>query len=142
MADESDKVKALNFIQNEVAAVVDHSDPEEADTFTGLVARLLTSAPPIPMPSTTPDADVVVNAELIPLPASPDPSAQDSRQDVGVEACEGEIESASLSDERYQQRTEVFEALLEFVGERDKQPAGNLVDLVELADLGLGRTLF
>lgn len=31
---------------------------------------------------------------------------------------------------RYQQRTGVFEALLEYVGEEDKQPSGSLLDLV------------
>ena len=38
--------------------------------------------------------------------------------------------STSLSAERFQQRTEVFESLLEFVGQDAKQPSGSLLDMM------------
>ncbi|KAK2464345.1 hypothetical protein APHAL10511_003802 [Amanita phalloides] len=40
---------------------------------------------------------------------------------------------------RYQQRTEVFEALTEYIGEEDKQPKGSLLDLV--GEKGVGGML-
>ncbi|KAG6375663.1 hypothetical protein JVT61DRAFT_3235 [Boletus reticuloceps] len=40
----------------------------------------------------------------------------------------------SVSAERFSQRTEVFERLLEFVGEEGKQPKGSLLDLVDAED--------
>lgn len=42
--------------------------------------------------------------------------------------------SISLSPERFQQRTEIFESLLEFVGTDAKQPSGSLLDMVNGAD--------
>lgn len=38
--------------------------------------------------------------------------------------------AASLSAERFQQRSEVFESLLEFVGQDAKQPSGSLLDMM------------
>lgn len=38
--------------------------------------------------------------------------------------------AAPLTAARFQQRNEVFEALLEFVGEDAKQPSGNLLDMM------------
>jgi hypothetical protein len=45
---------------------------------------------------------------------------------------DGEVgdEASSLSAERFQQRTEVFESLVVFVGENAKQPSGNLLDMM------------
>ncbi|KAG2135782.1 Muskelin N-terminus-domain-containing protein [Suillus clintonianus] len=39
-----------------------------------------------------------------------------------------------LSPERFRQRTEVFESLLQFVGEDGKQPMGSLLDMVDAED--------
>ena len=38
--------------------------------------------------------------------------------------------TASLSAERFQQRSEVFESLLEFVGQDAKQPSGSMLDMM------------
>jgi hypothetical protein len=35
-----------------------------------------------------------------------------------------------LSAARFQQRTEVFESLLKFIGDEEKQPSGNLLDIM------------
>jgi hypothetical protein len=49
----------------------------------------------------------------------------------------------SLTSERYKQRTEVFNSLLRFVSESEKEPVGDLLDLVnqggmdEIVDLGV-----
>jgi len=42
-----------------------------------------------------------------------------------------------LSAARFQQRTEVFESLLEFIEDQAKQPSGNLLDMVDRVDEGL-----
>jgi len=39
-------------------------------------------------------------------------------------------EGSSLSAERFQQRTELFESLMKFVGEDAKQPSANLLDMI------------
>ena len=46
----------------------------------------------------------------------------------------GSSRTLPLSGELYIQRTEVFESLLEFIGSDDKQPPGDLVQLVEGAE--------
>jgi hypothetical protein len=57
----------------------------------------------------------------------PDPTEFRSRGKRAENATEGQEIPSGL---RYQQRTEVFEALLEFIGEEEKQPSGSLLDLV------------
>jgi hypothetical protein len=77
------------------------------------VAREL--APPIlPLPSTsTPSHSISGHA----LRSVPDPLENGP---VGNE----------LSADRFQQRTEVFEGLLEFISEEWKQPSGSLLDMI------------
>lgn len=57
----------------------------------------------------------------------PDPTEFRNRGKRAENATEGQEIPSGL---RYQQRTEVFEALLEFIGEEEKQPSGSLLDLV------------
>ena len=57
----------------------------------------------------------------------PDATEFRSRGKRAENATEGQEIPSGL---RYQQRTEVFEALLEFIGEEEKQPSGSLLDLV------------
>jgi hypothetical protein len=46
----------------------------------------------------------------------------------------GTGKDAPMSADRYAQRTEVFESLLEFVNEWDKEPSGSLLDFVTRND--------
>lgn len=46
----------------------------------------------------------------------------------------GSGKGTAMSAERYAQRTEVFEGLLEFVSEWDKEPSGSLLDFVTRND--------
>ncbi|KAF8692320.1 hypothetical protein AX14_002592 [Amanita brunnescens Koide BX004] len=57
----------------------------------------------------------------------PDATEFRSRGKRAESATEGQEIPSGL---RYQQRTQVFEALLGYIGEEDKQPSGSLLDLV------------
>jgi hypothetical protein len=41
-------------------------------------------------------------------------------------------DSRAISGERYEQRTRVFEALLEFITDGDKQPSEDLLDIIDV----------
>jgi len=60
------------------------------------------------------------------LRAEEDPEEAKSRND----------ETKATSGEWFEQRTEVFEVLLEYIADKDKQPSEDLLDLVDL-DKGL-----
>jgi hypothetical protein len=79
--------------------------------------------------------------DIIAACASPSPSVQSSHAIVSMKEDPEEKsvrDSASpLSAEHFQQRTEVFESLLQFVGEDAKQPSGNLLDMVHRVDADL-----
>ncbi|KAG0701286.1 Muskelin N-terminus-domain-containing protein [Suillus ampliporus] len=47
---------------------------------------------------------------------------------------ERDASTKPLSPERFRQRTEVFESLLQFIGEDGKQPMGSLLDMVDAED--------
>jgi hypothetical protein len=72
--------------------------------------------------------------ELTIQSVSSDQSVQSNRRIVSIKEDPEERsvrgEESSLSAERFQQRTEVFESLMEFIGEDAKQPPGNLLDMV------------
>jgi muskelin len=133
MAALEQPVKALKFLQKEVSEVVDHDDPDESAIFRGLLEHLLEpKLPPFavePQPSTEPltqtnEADnsnhIVSESQTRRFCSIQDPKEDEVLSD-GIPA----------SGELYMQRTETFEALLEFVAEGDKQPKGNLVQLIE-----------
>jgi hypothetical protein len=72
--------------------------------------------------------------ELMMERAWPDYSLRSNRAIVSMKEDAEELglrDSANpLSAERFQQRTEVFESLLKFVGEDAKQPSSNLLDMI------------
>jgi hypothetical protein len=76
--------------------------------------------------------------EIIAARASPSPLTHSNRAIVSMKEDPEEKgmrdSTGSLSAERFQQRTEVFESLLQFVGEDAKQPSGNLLDVMHGVD--------
>jgi hypothetical protein len=143
-------VEALNYLQTDVSSVVDHDDENESAVFRGLLEHLLT--PASLAEDTQPQAngadepgedesagdDASAGSET-PKSSSSPPShlrqtlcaAEDPvERQTGVES---ESRKTPVLGARYTQRTEVFESLLEFVGNEDKQPQGDLVELVECA---------
>lgn len=156
MCEDAAPITALAFLQNDVSAVVNHEDNEEAANFRSLLSHLF-AQPPVPLSPVSP-------SPYDPTRGSPSPSSSnsgsgewtselrrrvdddsmmvDSHSDAAnVEATEPgdddpyELElrgGKPLSSTRFAQRTEVFESLLRFVGRkgRTKQPEGSLLDLV------------
>jgi hypothetical protein len=126
-------VRALKFLQSEVSEVVDHDDPDEGAIFRGLLEHLLESKPP------TFAVDMQPSTELLMQTNQADDSTpvvsesrirsfcsmQDPKEDEVLS------DGMPVSGELYLQRTEAFEDLLEFVAGGDKQPKGNLVQLIE-----------
>lgn len=176
MCEDSDSMKALNFLQNEVYNVVDHNNNAEAVAFRSLLPHLLARPPQADLipptisalrgedsgsanssesstPSLTPsdhdagwtnslhvhnpgaDEDaVMLDASLSTYSTTPTTKPRSKLHDV--EATEddpyelGLRAGRPLSQARFKQRTEVFEAFLQFVSPEAKQPDGNLLDMV------------
>lgn len=103
MCDDATPVEALQYLQTEVAAVVDHGDADEAEAFRGLLAHLL----------------------------APEDEGKGERRagDEDEEMRDGE--GGGKEKERARQRMEVFESLLGLVNASAKEPAENLIDLVD-----------
>ncbi|KAF5385812.1 hypothetical protein D9615_002604 [Tricholomella constricta] len=174
MCEDAAPIKALNFLQTEVSAVVDHSDPAETEVFRALLTHLLSppaplaSPPPLPsspyshadvksLPSKdgspprkrsrsdTPDIDgkwtdrlnecggahSMHTVDPHALREMEDPLERDMRDGAGPRA------PRKLTGMRFSQRNDVFEGLLEFVSEGQKQPQGSLLDLIGVDEGGL-----
>ncbi|KAG1725427.1 Muskelin N-terminus-domain-containing protein [Suillus paluster] len=173
MCEEQPPVKALRFLQTEVSAVVDHSNPEETSIFRALLGHLfstpittddgstesastpkgtttyLLEEPPKKRPrSNTPDEawtsrlDDEDDDEIPDASTSATITSSGQKRRHAVLSLEEDPEETALRDaptkplslERFRQRTEVFESLLQFVGEDGKQPMGSLLDMVDAED--------
>jgi hypothetical protein len=163
MCEEEPPVKALNFLQSQVSSVVDHSNQAEAESFRTLLSHLLARPPAAPSHSrsqsfnstqrkrTRADSPVElwtskldedeIMAEFTSPMENRSPVLSVSAQSLRAE--EDPEEAKSRNDERkatsgewFEQRTEVFEVLLEYIADKDKQPSEDLLDLVDL-DKGL-----
>ncbi|KAJ2926627.1 hypothetical protein H1R20_g10465, partial [Candolleomyces eurysporus] len=204
MCEEDPPVKALQFLQNEVSKVVDHKNPEEAETFRSLLTHLLApssshSALPLSTPIKRRLSDVSSEGSwhspsssppprsrrksrgehsddgsgtwTSQLPGESDDDTEDVEDDDGSEvaysgtaetlrgiidpleiaaakkAAAGErrgeddsefeqkqqhaiLKPVSITSERYKQRMDVFNSLIRFVAEGQKEPVGDLLDLV------------
>jgi len=182
MCEEESPVQALNFLQNQVSSVVDHSNAKETEVFRSLLTHLLTpSLLPPSSPSegssgrsptsasspsnTTSGLEHEDSREVSPRPKK---RSRPERKDSGVwtneipvegdsldvgggvqtlrdvvdpleaiirDGAEGVTEPApslsSLTGARYSQRTEVFEGILAFITDGQKQPSESLLDLIE-----------
>jgi len=172
MCEEQQAVKALRFLQTDVSAVVDHTNPEETSTFRALLAHIFST----PMATNDSLADSTSTPNDITAESSEEPPKKRSRPNTPDETWTSRLDddddempdaSASaittlsgqkrrhavlsmeedlmeialrdpstkpLSAERFRQRTEVFESLLQFIGEDEKQPMGSLLDMVDAED--------
>ncbi|KII92653.1 hypothetical protein PLICRDRAFT_480070 [Plicaturopsis crispa FD-325 SS-3] len=137
MCEELPPVKALNFLQTEVSAAVDHNNADETRTFRSLLSHLL--APPArPIQSGGSRSDTPESSWTNKLgddnenmdDGTTDSDFLMSQEDPEERNLRGEG-AVPLNVDRFQQRTEVFETLLRFVDESAKEPSGSLLDLVE-----------
>ncbi|KAJ6625829.1 Muskelin N-terminus-domain-containing protein [Mycena sp. CBHHK59/15] len=155
MCEDVSPTKALNFLQTAVSNVVDHDDPEETESFRGLLSYLLApSAAPLSShphlktpssgsdhedspprkrsrPNTPEDSEMTSPPALIAPAAKIAPfDAQFVRETEDPEELKADGSSA-VSATRFQQRNSLFESLLEFVSKEAKQPSGSLLGALD-----------
>lgn len=150
-------VQSLLYLQNQVSQVVDHDDPNETQLFRSLMTHLLMHSSPIsasPTSPSTPESKTVQSTETVDYSGSPikvdlpelesnhepvlstPPSSADEGSTTSYR--EGSFErrfrpaGEHLSRGCFTQRTKTFEAILEFIADDAKQPAGSLLDLVDI----------
>lgn len=137
MCSNESTIVALQYLQSEISAVVDHQDEEESAAFRGLLSLLLSrpstpilsmttpspSPPPIPDASASLDDSRMHDLEGPPITTTTMTNGKDRSSD----AMKG-----NEDDELHKQRTAVFDRLLTFVDPRAKQPKADLVDLVRV----------
>ncbi|KAL0581921.1 hypothetical protein V5O48_000151 [Marasmius crinis-equi] len=153
MCEELPPVRALAFLQNEVASVVNHSDAEEAESFRTLLTHLLSSqslpaSPLAPLHEVPERPDEALPPRKRTRPNTPEESPVRHSRTEGDTAnakpssptknvAERMLETRDplepstsvLSEKRFQQRNEVFEKILHYIDDDEKQPTGNLLDL-------------
>lgn len=147
LCEDSTPLRALAYLQTDVSAVVNHSDPEEAGVFRALLAHLL--APPAskkrscqdPVVDDLEPADDPMTASSSPVrpnPSLPDISGADilPRSALASSVMDAvELSSAAggtISDTRFQQRTEIFERLMTLVNEDARQPDKDLMRMINV----------
>ncbi|KAF9010759.1 Muskelin N-terminus-domain-containing protein [Cyathus striatus] len=140
MCEDESLVKTLKFLQTDVAQVVDHMNASEEETFRSLLTHLL-SRPPPPESPTTPSADSSESGSWTSKISEGDLSSPSTPvENVNVNALWNTMDPLELqytdgrsppSATHYAQRMEVFEDLLEYISESDKEPSGSLLDIVE-----------
>ncbi|KAI0829852.1 Muskelin N-terminus-domain-containing protein [Trametes gibbosa] len=142
MCEDGPPIKALTFLQTRVSEVVNHEDPQEAKDFRSLLSAHLLSAFPRAMPKTAPVTEVETVIEVstdtdrddTPLPrkrSRPGSPEQGLKPIIRWE--EDPVEEGdgtAPSPDRYRQRTEMFERLMAFINDGEKEPDQNLVDML------------
>ncbi|KAK7049330.1 hypothetical protein VNI00_005931 [Paramarasmius palmivorus] len=137
MCTSAPQLQALSYLQNQVSEVVNHSDPEEAETFRSLLTHLLSSASPPSSPYLTRrDAG---EDEPPPRKRSRSNAHEHTVESLSLAATMlrtadplEPTKEGALSDETFACRNGVFEKILEFVNEDAKQPTDSLLDLFGL----------
>ncbi|TFY80985.1 hypothetical protein EWM64_g3025 [Hericium alpestre] len=109
-------VVALRFLQTQVHEVVDHST-SEAHVFRELLSYMLAEQSRPETSSSQGTAGMQAGDEM----------ADGAQVESDAEAADG---SPEVPEDRFKQRTEVFESLLEFFPADAKQPSSNLVDMI------------
>ncbi|KAF8658335.1 hypothetical protein AX16_002101 [Volvariella volvacea WC 439] len=148
MCEDSPPLKALNYLQTEVASVVDHNDLGETNAFRSLLDHLLEASPDLSSENWLQETQMTegqidteerwTNQLYVNESANASTTTQLApRRSVSLHALmsvadplEQGIEGKHVSAERFEQRNEVFEKLLEFVARDAKQPLGNLLDMI------------
>ncbi|KAL1672146.1 Muskelin N-terminus-domain-containing protein [Schizophyllum commune] len=146
-------IESLAFLQGKLATVVDHSDREEAEQFRSLLTCIL--APPSPdgepplkrfradeegddgeEGESSPSSVATGEAKAATASSPPPRTTVSAEYMLGIPDPSEKTGSSGLPGRAFEQRTAVFESLLEFVDQEAKQPTGNLLDLVDLPGLG------
>ncbi|CAL1706336.1 unnamed protein product [Somion occarium] len=157
-------VKALSYLKTEVSAVVNHSDPDEGSLFRSLLSHLLTpsfakqhdassslasgpsaakgrSRPDTPSNGidedatmTDSDAEPSSSGVTTPISSSVLLTLRLFEEDPSETRAQGEVPPPSAA--RYRQRTQVFEELLQFVNEDVRQPDRDLLELINIDQMG------
>ncbi|KAI8141192.1 Muskelin N-terminus-domain-containing protein [Fennellomyces sp. T-0311] len=96
-------IQALEYLQSQVAILVDHSIEEESSQFHQLCAQLC-----LLPPAATPAENVGTNTKILPETFQKD------------------------EDESFEERTQLFEKILEYLPAEMKEPSGQLLDAVKL----------
>ena len=159
MCEDSEPVRALTFLQTQVSAVVDHTNPEETNVFRSLLTHLLVPATrstpkaSLPYPTRTGDSSVTPARKR----SRPDtPTESEEQDEVMADETTGKKadtllvmegltlfkpdlieykhspDKVKVSEARFRQRTEVFEELMKFVNEDVKQPERDLFSLINI----------
>jgi hypothetical protein len=115
MCEEGDPLKALKFLQVELGQVVDHSQPAESLEFRSLTSTLF-----------KPNGEKGILGSIgLPSPVSPSGTAAFFAP-KGPLANDG---SSNRQDQLFKQRTQLYEALLDYFPSYMKQPKNDLIDL-------------
>ncbi|ORY89609.1 Muskelin N-terminus-domain-containing protein [Leucosporidium creatinivorum] len=117
---------ALHYLQNTLAAVVDHTDLAEASSFRLCMTALL-SAPA----SNNCEVPMMEDGSIL---GGEDVEGSTSSLE-GEGGAGGGGQSAEKDEELYQARMRLFEELLEFVPEEERQPKDDLRDLAMHQDM-------
>ena len=114
MCYEGDSIKALKYLQVQLAQVVDHSNENESSEFYGLSKSLIHE-----------DKGKIINIYLWIL-------INDKNIKIANRLLN--LNHILLDETRdiFHERTELYEKLLEFFSEEMKQPKGNLIDLIKI----------
>lgn len=156
MCAKDSMIAALQYLQSEISAVVDHQDEEESAAFRRLLSFLLSRPPtpvkPLPVEKVDEDAvmgDADVNTADAAISGEPSSSSKSATNGLSHDlhngnaydkgratgptmpsTTEGSGRHTVDGDETHRQRTAVFERLLAFVDPSVKQPKADLVDLI------------
>jgi muskelin len=98
---EAEPVRALHFLQTEVSAVVDHSNPTESRTFQDLLADLLAFG--------SDDEDEVTDGSNTPSEA---------------------WTALKRAPSAFEGRTKLFQSLMQFFPTEAKEPSSDLLSLI------------
>jgi len=133
---------ALRFLQTNVSEMVDHKSAVESETFRGLLTYMLAGrgasgvhadvagSPHIPQKRSRQELlDETSNHTAKTTSIDVTPSSSDEVLGArGQDSVEGHHK---LSQDRFRQRTEVFESLLTFLPPNAREPSANLVDMID-----------
>lgn len=140
MCEDGSPVKALNFLQTEVSSVVDHNDPHETELFRSLLTHLLSpsSGPSVKTPTSDPEhEDSPPKKRSRPItPDTPgdaeDPPPRTLNANSLRESADPLEEGGKVpSGDRFKDRNDLFEKLLEYISQDEKQPSGSLLDIID-----------
>lgn len=136
MCETESSLAALQYLQQEVSAVVNHNDDEESAAFQRLLSVLLSrpmspispTAPQLPLPHPTD------NTHLRQLNGTSYDADVEMQDEAFVSAPSTAITSPVTfmytSPQLHAQRLAAFDQLLEFIDPRAKQPKTDIMDLV------------